>query len=309
MKIKFTLVDLLLLLMVLFWGANISIIKVALRHFHPAVFNCFRFVIASLCMLVLYRKVFQDPVDRRELGWLLLLGVLGNTVYQFLFIGGVNYTFVSHTSILLGTSPIFTAGLSNILGHEKIGKKTWFGILLSFLGMVLLVFGTGELRAGNLRTLVGDLFIVVASFMWSIYTTFSRKVVSEYSSQHYLLYTMLFGTIFLIPFSIPYFYKQNWTILGAHDWAALFYSALLALVFGYSAWYYSVQRIGSTRTAVYANLTPVAGLAIGMIFLGERLSLLQWIGAVVILTGLILIRVSRPVPAETAAKLVEAPER
>lgn len=309
MKIKFTLIDLLLLLMVCFWGANISIIKVALRHFHPAVFNCLRFVIASLTMLVLYRKVFDDPVDKKELGWLLLLGILGNTIYQYLFIGGVSYTYVSHASILLGTSPIFTAGLSSILGHEKVGKKVWFGILLSFSGILLIVFGAGKFQASTFRTAIGDLCIVLASLIWSVYTTFSKKIINEYSSQHYILYTVLFGSIFMIPIAIPSFFKQNWDVLGIYDWGALLYSALLALVFGYSAWYYSVQKIGSTRTSVYSNLTPVAGLTIGMIFLGDRLTLLQWIGAGVILTGLLLIRLTKPVAEDTASKLVEVPER
>jgi drug/metabolite transporter (DMT)-like permease len=308
MRVKFSAIDLLLLLMVFFWGANISVIKVALRHFHPAVFNCCRFLIASVTMLILYRKVFADPVDRKELSRLLLLGILGNTMYQFMFIGGVNYTHVSHASILLGTSPIFTASLSSILGHEKIGPKIWFGILLSFCGIIFIVFGARNFQASNSRTMLGDLFVVLASLMWSIYTTFSRKIVNEYSWQHYIVYTLLFGTIFLVPFSLPYFFKQDWSVIGIYDWGAVLYSALLALVFGYSVWYYSVRRIGSTRTAVYGNLTPVAGVSVGMIFLGDRLTWLQWIGALVILTGLILIRLTKPVPADTNAGLVEIPE-
>jgi drug/metabolite transporter (DMT)-like permease len=308
MKVKLSAIDFLLLCMVFFWGANITVIKVALRHLHPAVFNCCRFIIASAIMLILYRKVFADPVDKKELFRLLLLGILGNTIYQFLFIGGVNYTHVSHASILLGTSPIFTASLSSFLGHEKIGPKLWFGILLSFCGIILIVFGAGNFQTLSLRTALGDLFVVLASLMWSIYTTFSRKIVNEYSWQHYIVYTLLFGTMFLVPFSLPYFFKQDWSVVGIYDWGAILYSALLALVFGYSVWYYSVRRIGSTRTAVYGNLTPVAGVSVGMIFLGDRLTLLQWVGALVILAGLILIRLTKPIPANTNARLVEIPE-
>ena len=259
-------------------------------------------------MLILYRKVFRDPVDKKELGKLLILGILGNTVYQFLFIGGVSLTYVSHASILLGTSPIFTAGLSSMLGHEKVTRKIWYCIFLSFSGVILIVFGAGDIQAGTFRSALGDLCVVLASLIWSIYTTFSKKIVNEYSWQHYILYTLIFGTIFLVPASIPSFFKQDWGALRYYDWAAVLYSALLALVFGYSAWYYSVRRIGSTRTAVYANLTPVAGLAVGMTFLGDRLSLLQWIGTAVILSGLVLIRMTKPAPSESGAQLTEVPE-
>ena len=285
---KFSRVDLILLCMVLFWGGNISIIKVALQHFDPVVFNCLRFLIASTTMVIAYRRVFEDPVDRKELLNLLILGVLGNTIYQFLFIYGVKYTYVSHTSILLGMTPIFTAMVSSWTGLEPVQRKFWFAIVLSFVGVVLIVFGgeNGFTGAWN----VGDIFILMCSFVWSVYTTFSKRVIGQYSARHYVVYTVMSGTLFMIPFSISALRQQDWGGLGLFDWGALLYSAFLALVFGYSAWYYGVQKIGSTRTAVYSNLTPVAGMAIGMIFLGERFSPVQWLGVVVIFAGLILTR-------------------
>ena len=298
MKFKFTHVDLLLLMMVIFWGANITIIKIALKHFDPIAFNCLRFFIASLTMLFLYRDVLKDRLEKRELFSLLILGVLGNTIYQFLFINGVKYTFVSHTSILLGTTPIFTAAFTKFSGYEVVRKRIWFGIFLSFIGVLLIVFGRSDFLQNGLHANIGDLFIVLASFVWSIYTTYSKNLISEYSSRHYILYTVLFGTIFMIPFSISALRAQDWSAVTAADWGALVYSAMMALVFGYSAWYYGVQKIGSTRTSVYSNLTPVAGLCIGMIFLGDRLSALQWLGAAVIFIGLLLNRLqTRAVPA------------
>lgn len=290
MKFRFTAVDVLLLLMVIFWGANITIIKVALRHFDPIAFNCLRFSLAALTMLFLYRDVLKDRLEKRELLSLMILGILGNTIYQFLFINGVKYTYVSHTSILLGTTPIFTAAFSKFSGYETVRRRIWLGIILSFLGVVLIVFGRSDFKTGGLHANLGDLFIVLASFVWSIYTTYSKNLISEYSSRHYLLYTVLFGTLFMIPFSVPSLRSQDWSILTTADWIALVYSSMMALVFGYSAWYYGVQKLGSTRTSVYSNLTPVAGLCIAMLFLGDKLSALQWIGAVVIFGGLLLNR-------------------
>ena len=294
-RLQFTRVDAVLLFMVLFWGANISIVKVALRHFDPAVFNCLRFSLASTTMMVLYRHVFRDRMEKKELLSMLLLGILGNTIYQFLFVYGVSFTYVTHTSILLATTPIFTAAISSFFGVEAVRNKLWLGILLSFTGVLLIVFGRGGTE-GFLRPNIGDLFILVASLVWSVYTTFSKRVITAYSPQHYIVYTVLFGTIFLVPPSIPALAHQNWRSLGAYDWMAVVYSALLALVYGYSAWYYGVHKIGSTRTSAYSNLTPVVGVAIGMIFLGERLSWLQWTGALIIFVGLMINKFSISTP-------------
>ena len=293
MKIRVSKVDVILFCMILFWGANISIIKVAFRTFHPVVFNCLRFIIASVTMLFLYRDVLKEPPDRKSLGKLLLLGVLGNTCYQFLCIYGVKLSYVANVSILLGTTPIFTAALSKWLKIEQVKGRLWLGIFLSFSGILCIVAGSRDFRLGNFSANFGDLLIVLASLTWSLYTAFSKKLVTAYSSRHYVLYTVLFGTLFIIPVSISSFQHQNWSAIGFWGWTALFYSALLALVYGYSAWYYGVQKIGGTRTSIFANLTPVAGVLIGMIFLGERLTLLQWIGAVIIFTGLMLNRFAK----------------
>jgi len=223
----------------------------------------------------------------------MILGILGNTCYQFCFIYGVKLSYVSNVSILLGTTPIFTAALSKWLRVEHVQGRLWLGILLSFSGIVCIVVGSKDFHAGNFSTNIGDLLVVFASFVWSLYTAFSKKFVNVYSSRHYVLYTVLFGTLFIVPISLPYFRYQDWSQVHFYGWLAIVYSAMLALVFGYSAWYYGVQKIGSTRTSVYANLTPVAGLAVGMVFLGERLAWLQWAGAVIIFTGLMMNRFAK----------------
>jgi drug/metabolite transporter (DMT)-like permease len=310
MSNRLTRVDLLLLLMIAFWGANITIIKVALRNINPMAFNCIRFLVASAAFCVIYRRVFRDRVSGGELVRLALLGILGNTCYQLLFIHGVEYSHVSHTSILLGVTPIFTAFLSSILGHETVTPRLWFGVLLSFCGVGLIVFGKHGFELGDSRMLLGDFFVVLASLIWAVYTTFSRDILARYSSGHYVLYTVLFGTLALVPVSIPGMMRQDWSLLGWFELGALAYASVLALVFGYSAWYYGVERLGSTRTSAYGNLTPVAGLAIGMIFLGERLSPLQWLGALVIFTGITLNRFARiPKPAAVAQPGGSTPAR
>ena len=291
-SVQITKVDLILLLMVIFWGANITIIKVALKNFNPLVFNCFRFVLATTTLALLHRRIFSEPIEKKDWPLLILLGFLGNTVYQFCFIYGVKLTHVSHVSILLATTPIFTAAISNWMGFENVGKRLWLGILLSFTGVVLIVFGRG-FHIGSVAGLIGDLLIFLSSVVWSIYTVFSKKMIQKYSAWHYIVYTIAVGTLILIPISITSTLKQDYSALGIYEWVAMAYAGLLGLVYGYSAWYYGVDKIGSTRTSVYSNLTPVAGLSVGMIFLGERLALLQWLGAAVIFCGLIINRIAQ----------------
>lgn len=291
-SVLITKIDLILILMVIFWGANITIIKVALKTFNPFAFNCCRFILATATLAFLHRQIFADRIEKKDWPLIILLGFLGNTVYQFCFIYGVKLTHVSHVSILLATTPIFTAAISNLIGFENVGKKLWFGILLSFTGVVLIVFGRG-FNIGSTAGLIGDILILFSSIVWSIYSIFSKKIIQKYSAWHYIFYTIAVGTLIMIPISIPSLLKQDFKALGIYEWLAMAYAGLLGLVFGYSAWYYGVDKIGSTRTSVYSNLTPVAGMSVGMIFLGERLALLQWVGTLVIFCGLLINRFAK----------------
>jgi O-acetylserine/cysteine efflux transporter len=185
------------------------------------------------------------------------------------------------------------------MGFENVGGKIWLGIVLSFTGVLLIVFGGKDFSFGSPAALIGDFFVIGASLVWSIYTVFSRRLVQRYSTWHYIVYTITIGTLFLLPISIPSVIHQDFSKVGLYEWLCLLYAGLLALVFGYSAWYYGVEKIGSTRTSVYSNLTPVAGVGLGMIFLGERLSALQWMGAGIIFMGLMINRLSKPeIPPE-----------
>src|SRR5207237_5231738 len=142
-------------------------------RFDPVVFNCLRFILASLVMSLLYRRVFKDRLARQSWITLIILGFLGNTVYQMFFIFGVKWTHVSHVAILLAVAPIFTAVLSRIMGFEKMGNSIWAGIALSVCGVLLIVFGTGGGEHIALTTNPGDLLIILACLAWSIYTSFS----------------------------------------------------------------------------------------------------------------------------------------
>ena len=116
---KFGSTDLLLLLMTIIWGSNFTAIKYSLEDLRPLSFNAIRFTTASVVMLIvalLSRDTFKiAPRDRRRL---FLLGLLGNTVYQSLFITGMSYTRAGNAALIMATTPLFTAILGRLRKHE-----------------------------------------------------------------------------------------------------------------------------------------------------------------------------------------------
>jgi drug/metabolite transporter (DMT)-like permease len=84
--------------------------------------------------------------------------------------------------------------------------------------------------------------------------------------------------------------RQDWSQVGGLAWGGVIYSALLAIALAYFIWNYGVRRIGSTRTAIYSNFTPVVAMLVAWPALGEVPTAGQLIGAAVIFAGILLVR-------------------
>ncbi|HZD05632.1 MAG TPA: DMT family transporter, partial [Longimicrobiales bacterium] len=163
-----TVTDGLLLLLTLIWGVNFAVIKVALSELHPFAFNALRFPLASLVLYVLLRRrgaiVLPRPGDRlRIVG----LGILGNIVYQPLFIVGLDLTTAGSASLLLATTPVWTLLLSVGVRHEEPSPRVWIGVGGTVTGMILVVGGGGGLHLAG-TGLTGDLLMMGAAMAWSL---------------------------------------------------------------------------------------------------------------------------------------------
>jgi len=290
-KARFSTIDMMLIGMSLVWGINFSVVKTALTDLSPLSFDSLRFGLASLFILTLLWVLERDLSFRREdIGRLVLLGLIGNTIYQLLFINGIFLTTAGNSSLILATMPIFVALLSSFLGVERVERKVWYSVILSFIGILLIVQGAGRSLTMRDQSWIGDLLILAGTVCWSTYTVLSRPLLQRYTPLKLTTLTMVIGTPPLVLVSIPSLKEQDWSSVSLQGWLCLFYSFCFAIALGYIVWYTGVSRIGSARTALYENLITVIALAVAWFFLSERMTMLQVLGAVLVLTSLYLAR-------------------
>ena len=98
---------------------------------------------------------------------------------------------------------------------------------------------------------------------------------------------MALGTLFYLPYAIPDMLAVDWRQVSAGAWIGTSLSALLALNLSYVLWNTAVQRIGSSQTAIYSNLIPVAAVGTAAIWLHEPIDRWKAIGAALIIAGLV----------------------
>ncbi len=297
--------DLMMIGMVVIWGVNYSIIKLALRSLSPFAFNVVRFSLATGLMLVLLRARGESlRIARRDIPAMIVLALSGHGLYQIFFVSGLARTTASNSSLILASMPIFAALYAQLFGTERANRATWAGIVISFAGILLLMLGGGkELSLGS-GTLTGDLLTLVAAMLWAGYVTISKPLLARYSPVKITTMLMLLGTPILLAVGLPSALAQDWRSVPPVAWGAILYSAVLSTVLAYTLWSVGIRRIGSTRTAIYSNVTPIAAIAAGWLLLGDRLQPAQAIGAAVVVCGLLLTRrgrISHQEPAPNAS--------
>jgi drug/metabolite transporter (DMT)-like permease len=280
-----------LVLLTLIWGVNFAVVKVALETFEPLAFNALRFPVAALILWGLMRRRGPIPLPPREdMPRVLLLGVLGNLVYQLLFIFGISLTLAGNASLMLATAPVWTLVLASTLGIEKHGRMVWIGVGATLLGMTLVVMG-GNAEVGRVAGLpIGDGLLILGAMVWSVYTVLGQDLTRKHGSLAVTAWTTWIGTVMLVTVGIPALARTDFASVRWSEWLIIAYVGVFAIAIAYLLWYHGVKHIGSSRTAAFSNLIPVVALATAFVWLGERPSVLQLAGACVVIAGVWLTR-------------------
>lgn len=293
--------DLGLLGLAVIWGVNFTVMKLVLAELDPLALNALRFPLAAAALWIVLRRSPGRWIPAREdAGRIVALGLVGNVVYQLCFIFALDWTLAGNASLLLSTTPVWTLLLSAAVGHERPGARVLVGVLGTLLGIGLVVAGRGEPISLASSTLRGDLLLVTASVLWSTYTVGGRAPVATYGSLRTTAWTLWVATPVIVVMGIPSLARTDFGAVSAGTWVGVAYAGFLSIGLAYLLWYRGVERLGNNRTAVYSNLVPVAALVTAWLWLGEVPTPLQIVGAVVILAGLTLARLSgRGAPAQT----------
>jgi len=277
-----------LLLVICIWGLNFAVAKRALATFDPLAFNALRYAMASLLIYAVLRRQGRVQLPEREdWGRVLLLGILGNAIYQLVFIIGLDLTAAGSASLMLALMPVFVL-LLDVRSGTRHEARSWLGVAASTIGVALV--SRAALRVEGSEALLGNLLLIGAAAFFAVYTQGARPLLQRYGSIRTTAWTLWSGALVIVLMGVPSLLRQEWRQVDAVSWAGLFYSGLLSIGVAYLLWYRSVGRLGSSRTAIYSNLTPVVALMAGTLWLGERLTMLAVVGAALVIGGVMAVR-------------------
>jgi len=269
--------DLILAISVPFlWGIGFVVTKPGMEQFPPMLINGLRW---SLTGLVL---VWWFPVPKKLLKKLLVISFIGCTIQYSLTFSGLNLIDASSAVLFVQCEVPFGVLIAFIFLKEKISKKNFLGLMIAFVGLIILS------GAPNLEgKAIGVILVLSGAFTWSLGQVIAKPVSEKLNG---IIITAWLGILAGPQLIIAsHFFEgdvlSNIITADYKAWLIVLYLGLLMNVLGYSAWYYVLGRYPVNKVLPVMLLLPITGVVSAMIFLGERPDLKIFIGGFIILIG------------------------
>ncbi len=267
----------------LLWSSAFAGIRVGLRAYSPLHLALLRFLIASLVLLI-YAGIahFRHP-ELRDVPALIFSGAVGITWYNIALNYGEVRVSAGAASLLIASTPIWTALLATIALRERLSFQGWFGVLMSFAGVALIASGEG----GGIHLSLDALIILSAATASAIYTVLQKHFLARYSALEFTAYSIWFGTLLMLPFGAGLGHAFRTVPVGST--LAVVYLGIFPAAFAYVAWAYVLSHGSAGRTTAFLYLTPVLAISIAWVWLGEVPEILSLIGGVIALAGVVIV--------------------
>lgn len=289
-------VDLILALTILIWAFNITVTKYVLTQgFKPLAYGSIRYaaaaVLAAAVAFALERSLAVG--GRRSL---LLIGAAAVFIIanQFSFVYALKLGTATTVALILGTTPIFTAIFSSLLGLERLTARFWIATVIGFGGVALVAIGAG---GGLSSDLGGDLLAIALSITWALYSVTIAPLMRRYSPYRISAVILLVMSVPFLAASSPQIADQDFGALSSLVWLCLGFAIVGPLFLTNLLWFTAIHRVGPSRATLFANIQPFVAAVFALLILSEHLHWLQVVGGFTILAGIVLERQwTSPVP-------------
>jgi drug/metabolite transporter (DMT)-like permease len=268
------------------WGTSFPAIKIGLSYVDAYMFVFLRFLLASAVMLLimLFTKKAAFPAKQKKL--ILFLGVTNGVAYILQYIGMVS-TSAAKAALFINLSAIWVALLSPKLLGEKLGKRKIIGVFAALVGVV---FVTTNLNFSMLSEgqSIGDLLLIASGIIWAFFMIYNKTLVMTCNGVLQSLTWILPAT--LLPM-FPFIFSSAGQILvlPLQAWLAIIYTAVVCWIIPYYLWLEGLKHISASTSTILLLSEILVATAISVILLNEMLTSVSVIGAVFIITAIILV--------------------
>jgi drug/metabolite transporter (DMT)-like permease len=274
------------------WGAASPIFKFALTNIPPFTLAFIRFFFAGLIFLPFI--LFKDySITKKQLLTICLGAFFAITVNISFFFLGIQMTTSINAPVIGSSQPIFILLFAILFLKEKFHKRTLVGILTSLAGVLIVILSPlwmnhGTTLAQKDVALVGNLFLVLATFGAIMQAIIFKKVLKEVDSLVVTCLSFLFGAFTFIPFMVPELNTWSITQLNSAGWTGILFGVFLSSAAGYGLYLYGVSKLEAQEVGIFTYIDPVAAVILAVPLLHEYPTPSFFIGSFFVFLGILI---------------------
>jgi drug/metabolite transporter (DMT)-like permease len=286
---------LLIALSSLFWAGNWVIGRFLRDDLPPVAFNFWRWTLAAVILAPFVLRSLHGRwwIVRRHWRILALLGITGASLFQTLIYLGLETTTTVNAVLLNASTPPFIMLWAWLIDRETVTPRQIAGVVLSFVG-ILVIVTRGELaQLLELQFNRGDLLITLAMPIWGLYAVVLKRRPAALSGLELIFVTALFGLAFLLPLLIAEGIWVGLPVINATSLAGIAYVAVFASLLAYICYNQGVHAVGANVAGFMNPLLPAFATILAILLLGEQLHLFHLVGFALLLGGMALSMIGR----------------
>ena len=279
------------------WSSSLIFAKLIFDEVGPIVFVALRYTLATpfLFLLAFQRRKKQTPGSFRA-NWkiLLITGVSGPFISQVLQYIGLELTTASDALLLLNLTPIFAVLLASPLLDERITLDKFLGLLIATLGATFIVINASpDLALFSVERVIGNIIVILSTIFFAINGIAGKIAVKSTNT----VSTTFYSTLFAVPFIwITAGFFENVSVLltmSIEVWIIILWVALVNTVIAFMLYYESMKHIEASRVQIILNLIAVWGVMMSILVLRETVTLLQILGGVLTIIGVLIAQITQ----------------
>ncbi|MHB9145775.1 MAG: DMT family transporter [Symbiobacteriia bacterium] len=280
----------------LFWSGNMVFGRVLAQAVPPFGLSAVRWLVSTLVLAAFTLRVHgRIPWPRGQAWWpvavMAVSGVAGFTPVVYLALHSVGSV---EASLIQSSTPVFALLLALLFTGEGLGWHKALGALLTISGVAAIVSHGGLQRLLHLQWGRGDTLMLLAAFLWAVYTVAARSAARWLSPLAATLHSAWLGLLLLLPAAAwEWLAGAPWR-LSLAAWTGVAYVSVFPSAVAFLAWNYGVSRIGAGRASVFNNLLPLFTAVWAVLLLGEPVGPAEALGGALILAGVSLVATRHP---------------
>lgn len=281
----------------LLWSGNTLTGRALHDAIPPVAFSFWRWllILVALAPFVYRELVRHRAAIRRAWPMLAALGLMSTALYHALIFWALQYTAALNAQLLNSTIPLWVLLIAWVAFGVRPTRREWLGLAVSATGVAVILARGEWQRLARLELNTGDLLMLGAMIVWSVYTVCVPRRPRELSAFAYTFAAGAFGLAALAPLYAWELAAGRGTFaLTGEVVAGILYTALFASIAATATFNFGVDGAGAARASFFTHLVPVFGAVLGVALLGEAASLGRVASIALIVAGIVGLKLATP---------------